>query len=136
MAKRRLRPEPVRPPAGDPCPCGSGEAYGACCGPVLAGEPAPTPERLMRSRYTAFAVGDVGHLMASWHSSTRPPRLTLDPGLRWTGLSVLATSGGFGGSEGVVEFEARYVEDGRPGALHERSRFVREDGRWSYLRAL
>jgi SEC-C motif-containing protein len=118
------------------CPCGSGETYGACCGPVLAGEPAPTPERLMRSRYTAFAVGDVEHLLASWHPSSRPRTLALDPELRWTGLTVLATSGGFGGSEGTVEFEARYDEGGRRGALHEKSWFVREGGRWLYVAAI
>lgn len=90
----------------------------------------------MRSRYTAFAVGDAEHLLASWHPSRRPRSLALDPDLRWTGLTVLATSGGFGGSEGTVEFEARYEEGGRPGALHERSRFVREDARWFYVAAV
>lgn len=89
----------------------------------------------MRSRYSAFALGDAEHLLASWHPSTRPRALRLDPDLRWTGLTVLATSGGLGGA-GTVEFEARYDEGGRRGALHERSRFVREDGRWFYVSAL
>lgn len=122
-----------RPAPDAPCPCASGEPHGACCGPVLAGDPAPTPERLMRSRYTAFVVGDTAHLLASWHASTRPRALTLEPDLRWTGLTVVATSGGFGGSEATVEFEARYDDAGRPGALHENSRFVREGGRWYYV---
>ena len=103
---------------------------------MVAGRPAPTPERLMRSRYTAFAVGDVEHLLASWHPSTRPRTLALEPDLRWTGLTVLASRGGFGSDEATVEFEARYDDAGRPGALRERSRFVREGGRWLYLAAL
>lgn len=90
----------------------------------------------MRSRYTAFAVGDVEHLLASWHPASRPRSLSLDPEVRWTGLTVLATSGGFGGTTATVEFEARYDDGGQPGALHENSRFVREDGRWLYVAAI
>lgn len=54
--------------------------------------------------------------------------------MRWTGLAVVATSGGaMLEAEGTVEFVARYVRDRAPGAQHERSRFVRVDGRWRYL---
>ena len=49
-----------------PCPCGSGTAYGACCGPLHDGAPAATAEALMRSRYTAFAVGDADTNFLSW----------------------------------------------------------------------
>lgn len=88
----------------------------------------------MRSRYTAFAVGDPAYLLATWHPSTRPPSLELDPGVRWTGLEVLATSGGsLLMTEGVVEFRAHYVHRGAAGSQHERSRFRRQDGRWRYL---
>ena len=55
-----------------PCPCGSGRAFGACCGPALSGErPAPTAEALMRSRYTAFTLRDTAYLLASWHQIGR-----------------------------------------------------------------
>jgi len=88
----------------------------------------------MRSRYTAFAVGDPAYLLATWHPSTRPPSLELDPGVRWTGLEVLATSGGsLLMAEGVVEFRAHYVDPRGPGSQHERSRFRREAGQWRYL---
>ena len=88
----------------------------------------------MRSRYSAFAVGDDGYLLASWHSSTRPRALELDQGVRWTGLEVLATSGGgLLAAEGAVEFRAHHVIDGVRGAQHENSRFTREDGQWRYL---
>lgn len=91
----------------------------------------------MRSRYTAFAVGNPAYLLATWHSSTRPASLDLDPGLRWTGLDVLATSGGaLLMAEGVVEFRAHYVAHREPGSQHERSRFLREDGRWRYVEGI
>jgi SEC-C motif-containing protein len=88
----------------------------------------------MRSRYSAFAVGDPAYLLATWHSATRPRRLDLDPDVRWTGLEVLgATGGGLLAAEGTVEFRASHVVAGARGAQHENSRFVREDGPWRYL---
>jgi SEC-C motif-containing protein len=84
----------------------------------------------MRSRYTAFVRGDVEHLLRTWHPDTRPAALELDPGIRWTGLDVLdRAGGGLFDTEGVVEFRAHH----RDGAQHERSRFVRDAGRWVYL---
>ncbi len=88
----------------------------------------------MRSRYSAFAVGDPAYLLATWHSTTRPRTLDLDRDVRWTGLDVLTTTGGtLLSAEGSVEFRAHYVVDGRAGSQHERSRFVREGGQWRYL---
>lgn len=116
------------------CPCGSGDLFDACCGPVLAGRPAPTAERLMRSRYTAFAIGDAGYLLRSWHPSTRPTSLDLDPEVRWLRLDILAkVGGGPFDAEGVVEFEAIHRDANGRGVLHERSRFVREHGHWYYV---
>ena len=88
----------------------------------------------MRSRYSAFALADAGYLLATWHPTTRPRALELDPDVRWTGLDVLDTTGGaLLDAEGTVEFRAHHVAPGRVGAQHERSRFVREGGRWRYL---
>lgn len=91
----------------------------------------------MRSRYSAFAVGDAGYLLATWHPSTRPPAVDLDPGVRWTGLDVLATEGGgLLAGEGTVEFRAHWAAGGQRGEQHERSRFIREDGAWRYVDAV
>lgn len=89
----------------------------------------------MRSRFTAFALGDASHLLRSWHPSTRPPSVSIVPGQRWVRLEVLATTGGeLLDAEGEVEFQAHWDRRGRPGVLHELSRFVRDDeGRWVYL---
>jgi SEC-C motif domain protein len=116
------------------CPCGLGDDYAACCGRFHAGAPAPTAEALMRSRYSAFAVGDPGYLARTWHPAGRPETLALDPAIRWTRLAVLETQdGGLFDSAGTVRFRAVYVQDGKRGVLAENSRFVREDGRWTYL---
>lgn len=87
----------------------------------------------MRSRYSAFAVGDAGYLLRTWHSSARPRSLSLDPALTWTRLAVLETrDGGLFDTVGTVRFRAMYVRDGQRGALEETSKFVRQDGLWRY----
>ena len=88
----------------------------------------------MRSRYSAFARGDAAYLQATWHPSTRPASLTLEPGLRWLGLQV-RDHREVDADHAEVEFVARSRPAGSGPAhrLHERSRFVREDGRWYYL---
>ena len=117
------------------CPCGTALLRAECCGRLHDGTAtAATAEQLMRSRYSAFVLGDPGYLLATWHPSTRPAALDLDTGVRWTGLDVLGTAGGSPlETEGTVEFRAHYVTAGRAGAQHERSRFLRDRGRWFYL---
>lgn len=111
------------------CPCGLPQPYDDCCGPYHRGEAAaPTPERLMRSRYSAFAVGDAAYLLRTWHPSTRPRALTLD-GTRWLHLEVLAHTGGLLDAEGSVRFRAHSTG----GVVEEDSRFVRDGGRWAYV---
>lgn len=117
------------------CPCGTGLPYAECCGRLHAGTvSAATAEQLMRARYSAFAVGDAGYLLSTWHSTTRPRTLDLAPSVRWTGLEVLATSGGaLLAPGGTVEFRAHHRVGGVRGAQHEHSRFTREDGEWRYV---
>ncbi|MFF5102832.1 YchJ family protein [Streptomyces sp. NPDC000134] len=113
------------------CPCGLPEPYEKCCGRFLSGAAAaPTAEALMRSRYTAFVRRDPVYLLRTWHPRTRPARLDLDPGTRWSGLEILDTADGSAfHSTGTVTFRASY----RGGSLHERSRFQRVDGAWVYV---
>ena len=125
--------------AQNPCPCGSGETYAKCCGPFHStvsdgsadGPHAPTPEALMRSRYSAYALGLIDYLLATWHPSTAPGELELSP-VKWLGLEVLHAQSA--GDAGVVEFVARLRDgSGRAQRMHETSRFVREGGRWFYI---
>jgi SEC-C motif-containing protein len=128
-----LPPSPMPTSSPGPCPCGRGPSFEACCGRYTASAtPAPDAESLMRSRYSAFVRGDVPHLLATWHASTRPATLELEPGVKWLGLEVRGhrTSDA---DHAEVEFVARSRLAGRATRLHERSRFVREDGRWYYV---
>lgn len=87
----------------------------------------------MRSRYSAYVLDLRDYLLASWHSTTRPAQLEADPRTRWLGLSVKQHRD-TGPDRAEVEFVARYrVGGGSAVRLHERSRFLREDGRWYYL---
>jgi SEC-C motif-containing protein len=102
------------------------------------GRPWPTTaEALMRSRFEAFRDADVAWLLASWHPSTRPGRLDLNGNPRWRGLQILdVVDGGEDDDTGIVEFRASYLTPGGVDFQHERSRFVREVGRWCYLDAV
>ncbi|HMN94535.1 MAG TPA: YchJ family metal-binding protein [Hydrogenophaga sp.] len=125
--------------AAKDCPCGRRDAkgrplaYAACCGRLLdEGLPAPDAEHLMRSRYSAFVLGRADYLLASWHISTRPASLGLEPDIKWLGLEVREHRPNDAG-HAEVEFVARSRVAGRGQRLHERSRFVREGGRWFYV---
>jgi SEC-C motif domain protein len=123
------------------CPCFSGERYLACCGPLHRGErTADTPERLMRSRFAAFALGLGPYLvrtLASDHADLDLPREPLERELsrarerqRFLGLRIVFTSAE--GNDGEVLFFARVFEKGADRSFVELSRFVREDGMWRY----
>ncbi len=87
----------------------------------------------MRSRFSAFALGDAAYLLASWHPSTRPATLELDPGLRWYRLDIVGTTGGgVLDKTGTVHFRAYFTGEA-VGVQEEDSRFVREGRRWFYV---
>lgn len=128
------------------CPCRVLDtvklSYHQCCQPFHDGRTSAsllpeTAEQLMRSRYSAFVLGLTDYLLATWHESTRPKELELDPQMRWEGLEILSTrAGGVSASRGVVEFSAHYLEGKQHAQQHEVSTFVRENGAWFYVDAL
>ena len=81
----------------------------------------------MRSRYSAYAVGDADHVFRTWHPRTRPAEVLLQPEVEWTDLRVLDAV------DDVVEFAASWSGPGGSGVLHERSLFERRAGRWFYV---
>lgn len=123
------------------CPCNSGESYESCCGRYHQGFNDPntpawpgTAVALMRSRFSAFALGLPEFLLATWHPDTRPAELELDEAIVWQDLDIIRTeAGGPFDSNGVVEFEAHYRLLNQSNSQHEVSDFVREGGRWYYL---
>jgi SEC-C motif-containing protein len=126
------------------CPCTSQKKYVDCCKPYLTGKPAPTAEALMRSRYTAYTQGMIDYLS---ETLTPDERKTFDEKSaaewskrsEWKGLEIQATEKGQpGDTEGIVEFTANYVLDGKPVAHHEKSLFLfdQKEGRWQFKEAL
>jgi SEC-C motif-containing protein len=119
------------------CPCGSNVDFIFCCGRYISGEQyPPTAEALMRSRYSAYVVGDEKYLLNTWHSTTRPTELALkdDTATKWIGLDIKSTGQGTELDEqGTVEFVARYKINGKAQRLHETSEFRKEQDKWFYL---
>ena len=121
----------------DPCPCGTAKPYRVCCKPLHRGTAqAQTAERLMRSRYSAFCKRHVEYLIATRHPSQCKPddRAALTATIdrhQWLGLRILDKHrGGRTDNVGYVEFVAYFSG---PGQIHERSKFVKEDGQWFYF---
>ena len=118
------------------CPCGSGLDYEACCGALHRGvRKAETPLELMKSRYSAYAVGNGRYLV---DTAVPENRFEEDVALieehaahtEWLKLEIVDSAEE--GDEGRVEFKAFYRENGAVRLLHEKSRFVRTDGAWYY----
>ena len=128
-----MKKKKTKKSAAENCPCGSGLVLADCCGRYFSGGVAPDAASLMRSRYSAYALGLEAYLLATWHASTRPPSLDLtsDVALKWIGLDVVRIAAGEVKSE--VEFIARYKLQGRAGRMHELSNFIHENGQWFYL---
>jgi len=122
-------------PGDSACPCGGGD-YAWCCAAYLRRESWPaTAEALMRSRYTAFALGDSEYLLRTWHPRTRPESLDLDE-RHWDGLNLTEVLDGTEDDQmGIVGFTAHWSVGRERGTLIERSAFVRRGGRWFYLAA-
>jgi SEC-C motif-containing protein len=126
-------------PQVDNCPCGSGKLYDSCCGLYHSGEELPrTAEELMRARYSAFAVGNMDFI-----SSTHDPRTmesydeeqTRDWAREseWLGLEICHTQYGLESDDtGIVEFIAKYRQQGQEHRHHEEGRFRKQSGKWYF----
>ncbi len=122
-----------------PCLCGANKDYAQCCGRFLdGGELAKTPEQLMRSRFSAYALGGYGqYLLATWFPATArglTAQSLSERSVDWQKLEIVAKSQS--GDDGMVEFNA-YFKDGNENdaleVMHEISEFKRINGRWLYV---
>jgi SEC-C motif-containing protein len=121
------------------CPCGSGTPYANCCRPLIEGAfPAPTPEALMRSRYTAFAKTKVQYLLDTVHPQKRKDhdaasiRKWSEKSI-WRQLTIKDTQeGGAEDNQGTVEFIAEYIEKGTKKRHHEIAKFKKQDDKWYF----
>ncbi len=120
------------------CPCQSGKPFADCCAPFLDDRQAPaTAEQLMRSRFSAFRLGRWDYVLASWHPAHRPAldaeQLAAEQGDGgWERLQVFEARGEAQDEQGEVRFCAWYRDARGLHLHHERSRFLRWEGRWVY----
>ena len=122
------------------CPCGNPLPIDECCGPLIAGDRLPeTAEALMRSRYTAFATGEIDYIHDT-HDQNSTEELDRDATRAWSqksewiGFELLGIEGGGADDDtGKVEFIARYRMQGDEYAHHETATFERNEGRWFFL---
>ncbi|SFP14133.1 YchJ family protein [Pseudomonas borbori] len=121
------------------CPCGSGDPLSECCGRYHAGLPAPSAETLMRSRYSAYALGRVDYLLATTLAAQRSglDRAAISAWSlhsTWLGLEV-ESSEVLGGQpeHAFVTFTARWHDDAGEHTHRERSAFVQHQGHWYFI---
>ncbi len=121
----------------DLCPCGASQNYESCCGLYISGAlEAPTPEALMRSRYSAFAKRKFLYLTQT-QAQEAAKRFDLAstrrdaPFLKWLKLEILSTE--IAAEVGYVKFRAHYSLKSRVFVLEEHSRFEKIEGRWFYV---
>jgi SEC-C motif domain protein len=121
------------------CPCGSSLEYANCCEPFHKGEIAPTAEKLMRSRYSAFEKGEIDYLEQTLTPESRADydsaqtKAWAEQAI-WKKLEIGKTEAGQENDDtGIVEFRAYFKMDGRHQVHHEISRFTKQDGRWFYV---
>ncbi len=117
------------------CPCG-GASYSSCCQPFHEGtQVAPTPEKLMRSRYSAYAMELEPYLLSTWHPDTRPdePLFLEEAPTKWVELKIKQSQINDDLVSGIVEFVAIFKVNGKAHRIHEISEFVKENGQWFYV---
>jgi len=130
---------PITAPAPDqPCPCGSGQTFAACCQPILQrAKVAETAEQLMRSRFTAHALHDLEHLHRTYLPTANRPYVAEPDGtprMNWTRLVIHAHEPGAKPDSAFVDFTAYHRDEAGEHAHHEKSEFLRIAGEWYFTR--
>ncbi len=120
------------------CPCGSSKTLDQCCGPFLAGKAAPTAEALMRSRYTAYATGNIDYIARTCCEEERKTfnrkeaEAVIDE-ITWQGLEIArVVDGGEKDQTGIVDFTFCFTQNNQPHVQREIASFCRENGAWVY----
>jgi SEC-C motif domain protein len=128
-----------KPTPTSPCPCGSGQPFGVCCGPIIAGTVRPeTAEQLMRARFTAHVTHDSHFLHLSYQGTAKVPFVPeeKEPDIGWTRLVIHVHELGGQPDTAFVDFSAHYLDNGHERALQEKAEFKRIGGEWIYTRPI
>lgn len=124
------------------CPCGSESTVETCCLPYIRGKKKPdTAEQLLRSRYTAFTLGEIDYILNTHHSKTRHEvkREEIEDWSKqseWLGLKIVQKEAGEANDgTGSIVFCAGYQAEGKVNEHWEQSLFEKENGEWRFLDA-
>jgi SEC-C motif domain protein len=119
------------------CPCGSGDDFADCCGPLIDGvAPAPSAEALMRARYTAHVLRNLDyvdrtHAPEVRDDFNRAEAQRLADECEWKGLHIHSAreADDIAEIEFIVQFlwEQKLVKKGAV------SRFRRDNGQWYFV---
>lgn len=116
------------------CHCGLNTPYEGCCGRYLDGEtPAPTPEALMRSRYTAYATNQIDYIANTMKGKPaigfeRQHVAEHNKDITWEQLTVIDAQAD------TVSFMATYTDtSGKKHCLAEISQFEQQGPQWFYI---
>src|SRR3990167_4863522 len=120
------------------CPCNSKKLFCDCCEPYLADkQKAPTPESLMRSRYTAYSLARIDYIQTTMCKKAAE---NYDPieatkwasSVTWLGLTVVEAPPPKNNT-GTVTFVARFLDNNVRRKIVEKSLFEKIDGKWFYV---
>jgi SEC-C motif-containing protein len=122
------------------CPCGTSISFSQCCEPFIKGKNAPTAEALMRSRYSAYVVGDINyidqtHIKLANDDFDKDAAAEWSSNSEWLGLEIKSSKlGQAQDQKGTVEFIARYKAKNNDKVFthQEISEFEKVDGKWLY----
>jgi SEC-C motif-containing protein len=119
------------------CPCGTENKYEACCGKYIdKNETPPTPEALMRSRYTAFTQANTDYIAKTMVSPSiddfnAEETKAFASSVEWLNLDIIKSSSQ--GNQGLVEFKAHFKKKHDKHVIHEISSFTLKNGAWFYV---
>lgn len=123
-----------------PCPCGSAKTYESCCGQYIEHDiSAPTPEALMRSRYTAYSIANIDYIVKTMTGNAAKnfnyqEAKNWATQVQWLRLEVKSSSiDQHNSHKGFVEFKAFYTVNDKEFCLHENSEFIFQQEQWFYI---
>jgi len=119
------------------CPCNSTLNFIHCCQPAINGKsPAKTAEALMRSRYTAYAIGDAQYIFDTYATKQKTviTLANIQEGIdqnKWVKLVIQPSDNAT--VQNIVEFSAFYLVDSQLYEMRESSNFIKEGNVWRYV---
>lgn len=127
--------------ANSSCPCCSNKKYKKCCKVYHEGILPKTAKELMQSRFSAYSLGKADYIIKTTHKDNNDFTSDIDTwkndilnfchNTEFRRLDVLEFIDGE--MESFVTFKATLFQNDQDVSFVEKSRFLKEDGRWFYV---